>query len=217
MVIVAIPGLRINHYQVQIAREHGFLTFPGFLDNHFIEEKGKADLTYLKRMLKRYAVGAIVFAVAPDYDHEEMHKLKAQYPDINWIFPLHSRDEDFSDFEWVGYPHREKLRDYSIGWFMKATEGKKRWYLGFWDESNPYVVKKFDGLDTTLPSYYADRLGKIWYTWRKHESVNKYLERRELFVHNIIIFKLQILRVFDSTLGAQELHDFVEDRGELFG
>lgn len=217
MVIIAIPGLRLKHYQVQIAREHGFLTFPGFLDNHFIQEKGEADIKYLRRMLRRYAIGSVVFAVAPDYQLDEMLKLKEKYPDVNWIFPLHSKDEDFSDFDWIGFPHRDALRDYSIGWFLKATEGKKRWYLGFWNESNPHIAKKFDGLDTTIPSYYATKLGKIWYNWNKFETVNKYVERRELFTHNVIVFKLRILQVLDSNLEVPQLREFIEERGETFG
>lgn len=206
--IVALPGLRLEHYQAKIARESGFLTFPGFLDNHFIEKKGKADIKYLKRMLKRYGLGSIIYAVAPDYQQDEMIKFKKDYPDINWIYPLHSRKEDFSEFEWIGYPHRKKLRDYSLDYFLKATKDKKRWYLGFWDENNPGIIKNFDGIDTTIPSYYATRIGKMWLGWNNAINVNKYLERRELFVFNVINFKYNILKIVDDTT-MQSLTNYV--------
>lgn len=214
MVVVALPGLRLNHYQTAIAQDHGFLTFPSFMDNHFIEKKGSADLKWLDRMLRRFSLGAIRFCIAPDYNYEEMHRLKKLHPDINWIFPLHSRRENFSEFEWIAYPHRKQLRDYDLGWFLKNTEDKKRWYLGFWNESNPHIIKKFDGLDTTIPSYYATRLGLIWYGWGNSEPANQYLERRELFIHNVLRLKMELLKILESSLQQPLVTQFVTDKGE---
>ena len=121
--LVALPHPLGVKELIERTKEHGFITFPVFLDNNFVV-KGKADVRYLRRWLSKYGMGEVRFAVAPDYMYEDMLKLKKEYPDVNWIFPLHDRNEDFSEFEWVAYPHDEPRRNYDLNTFFRCSLNK---------------------------------------------------------------------------------------------
>ena len=128
---IALPCIHFSVRERSIINRHGFMTMPQFLDNHYVKDR-KSSVKWLEKHLKEYGNGLIQFAIAPDYQYEEAEKLRKKW-DVNWVFPLHSRDEDFSNFEWVGFPHRPEFRDYELDTFMKITEGKKTmvsWILG---------------------------------------------------------------------------------------
>lgn len=197
MMICALPCIRFTVEEREIAQKSGFLTFPQFLDNHYIKE-GKAQVKWLERNLRRFGMGQVVFAIAPDFQYEEMKRLKKEYPHINWVFPFHDRSEDFSDFEWVGFPYKDERRNYGLDYFLKVTEDHKRWLLGFWDQSNPSVLRFFDGFDTTIPEYYSGKTGRIWLDWGKTEPVSHLnLSTIEIFQFNVISFKIALLKLFE--------------------
>jgi len=187
---------------------HGFMTFPHFLDNNFIE-KGKPDLKFLDKWLRRYGCGLIRFAVAPDKMLKEAVELKRKWSDIHWIWPLHSRHEDISEFEWVGYPHDPPRRDYDLKTFFDLTEGKKRWYLGFHEGQDPSMLLYFDGFDTTIPSFYAMK-HKMWHSWNKSENVGDLLfNYHEIIEYNVMSIKRELKKVFLNNNDAK-LTDFLQ-------
>jgi hypothetical protein len=209
MIRVALPCLRFPQEERRIINEHGFITFPQFLDNHYIS-LGKPQIKWLQKQLQRYGCGFVEFAVAPDYEYEQMRKLKNQYPHINWIFPLHSVKEDFNDFEWVGMPYDKPRRDYDLQTFLKITEGKKRWFLGVWESIDPHVLLLFDGFDTTIPETYSGKYGKIWLDWGKRCDVSDLgLPTIEIFEFNVISFKIFLLKLFREKSSFANLQSFM--------
>jgi len=156
----------------KIARKHGFLSYPEFLDNFFIAEEGKSNVPkFLKYLCKHRNL--VIFAVYPDnrLDLEGFHK---NYDFCEWIYPLHRKSEiDYIlkfDFEWVGMPHDPPRRDYGEKWFIDTCDnhGLKKWYLGFWAEDYPEILHHFDGLDSTMPEIYSGKYGKLWFSWRNN-------------------------------------------------
>jgi hypothetical protein len=215
--IVALPAMETLREIRKIVNRHGFLTYPQFLDNKFIEKKGNPDIKWLERELRRYGCGLIHFAVAPDLCYAEMRKFKNQYPDINWIFPLHSVKEDFSDFEWVGMPYEKTRRDYDLQTFLKLTEGKKRWFLGVREGISPRVLYYFNGFDTTIPFLTLNH-GEIWQDWNKHQTIsNLYpgLSTFEILELNIINFKLFLSKLFAEKPSFINLQSFMVKEIEL--
>jgi len=190
-----------------IIERHGFMTYPQFLDNGFVAEKGP-NIKWLEMNLKRYGNGLIRFAVAPDNMPGTAEKLRREY-DVEWIYPLHSRDEDFSNFDWVGMPHREDWRDYDLKTFLKLTEGKKRWYLGFWDETNPEYVLLFDGFDTRIPDAYASKYGKMWLGWGKARPVDPMIPLEEVQEYNLLSFKIALRELIARQAKIQPLTFFL--------
>jgi len=176
-----------------IIERHGFMTYPQFIDNGFVAGKGP-NIEWLESNLKRYGNGLIRFAVAPDNMPGTAEKLRREW-DVEWIYPLHSRDEDFSNFDWVGMPHRKEWRDYDLKTFLKLTEDKKRWYLGFWDEKHPEYLLLFDGFDTRLPDAYASKYGELWFGWGNSRKANPLLPLDEIVEFNMISFKIAILEL----------------------
>ena len=174
-----------------IIQRHGFMTYPQFLDNHFVAGDG-ADIKWLEKNLKRFGNGLITYAVLPDYMVKESIELQEAWPGIHWIYPLHKQDEDISDFEWIGMPHREEWRNYDLNTFLKLTENKKRWYLGFWEEKHPQIIYQFDGMDTRLPDAYASKYNKKWLGWNNAEQVSTLIPFMELMEFNIISFKIAL-------------------------
>lgn len=199
------PSIEIR----RIAERHGFMTFPHFLDNGYIFE-GKPNLKWLKQNLRRYGYGLIQYAVAPDAMIEEAQKLKNQWPDINWIYPLHSRDEDITPFDWVGFPHAEERRDYDLKTFLSLTKNKKKWYLGFWDEAKPENVLVFDGFDTMIPYFHATKLGSAWHGWKKNREVGFLkMTNNELFELNLLNFKLAMKELVFNKAQTSTLSQFL--------
>jgi hypothetical protein len=209
MIRVALPCIQISVKEREMVNEHGFMSFPQFLDNHFISS-GKPQIKWLEKQLKKYGCGLVQFAIAPDFQYEEMRRLKKEYPHINWIFPLHSVKEDFSDFEWVGMPYDKPRRDYDLQTFLKITEGKKRWFLGVWENIDPHVLFLFDGFDTTIPETYSGKYGKIWLDWGKNRDVSDLgLPTIEIFEFNVISFKIFLLKLFSEKPSASNLQSFI--------
>jgi len=80
--IVALPCIHFTVKEREIIRKYGFMTFPEFVDNHYVKSR-HAQVSYLVRCIKKYDV---VFAIAPDYQYRNALLLRRLYPDIEWIF-----------------------------------------------------------------------------------------------------------------------------------
>lgn len=182
--LAALPCVRSGGREIEVIRRYGFLTFPEFLDNFYVRHK-RAVFDRFWRLLAECG-DEVRFAVFPDYRYD-LAWLTEKFPGINWIFPVHSRREfDFARrFEWVGFPYREGFRDYRLGEFLRAFADKRRWFLGFWDESRPEILLRFDGFDTTLPEYYAGKCGKIWVSWGKSEKPKREMKTIEILEVNV--------------------------------
>ena len=191
-----------------IIERHGFITYPGFLDNGFVAGKG-ANIKWLEKNLKKYGYGLVRFAVAPDNMPTEAEELRQKY-DVDWIYPLHSRDEDFSQFEWVGMPQRDQWRDYDLNTFLKITEGKKRWYLGYWDSLDPMSLLLFDGFDTRIPFTMATKYCATWDGWGKSTPAPQ-VPFEELMEYNLLGFKMAIYKLLEDTGKQLKLTQFDTD------
>lgn len=162
----------------EIFNRHGFLTYPGFVDNNYIL-RGEADVKYLRDHAELWGDGLIRFAILPDNMPEEAHELIKDYPDIDWIWPLHDINDSLDNYLWIGFPHIAERRNYTMGQFLEATEGKKKWYLGYWESRNPMDLLYFDGMDTTIPTARAGVYGEIFLdfnTRKSHAHLNLYTE-----------------------------------------
>ena len=195
----------------ETVNRHGFITFPQFIDNNWVAKK-KADVPFLEKWLSRYAYGFTQFAVAPDDMPVEAERLRTKY-DVNWIYPLHSRDEDISKFEWIGFPHMEERRDYDLKTFIQMTEGKKRWYLGWWDTIPFNQLFLFDGMDTTMFNYIGGKVGNIWFDGK--QIVGGSMPIIEKIEFNILSFKYYLLKYMDSNLKMKALTEFTVDETKL--
>jgi len=184
--IVALPCISFSVKEREIINRYGFMSFPQFIDNHYVKE-GKSKLSFIVKNIKKYDVK---FAIAPDYQHSNALLLKKTYPHVEWIFPLHRKEETevAEKFEWVGFPHRKQFRNYGLEWFLECFEHKKRWYLGFWNEKKPEVLHNFHGFDTTLPETYSGKYGKIWISWGKNVKPNG-MKTIEIFERNVKNFR----------------------------
>jgi len=193
--IVALPCPHFDTSERRIVNEHGFMSFPQFIDNKFTYKarNGQADVKWLEKQLARYGCGLVHFAVSPDLQYGEATRLREKYPDVSWIFPLHDLNEPFSDWEWIGYPHMPSRRNYALQSFLDATKGKRRWYLGFWDEAHPEFLREFDGFDTTLPETYSGKYGKLWLDWGRVEKSS--LVTIETFEFNVLSLKHALMQM----------------------
>jgi len=191
----------------EIINRHGFITFPQFIDNNWVAKK-KADVPFLEKHLSRYGYGYTQFAVSPDDMPEESERLRTEY-DVNWIYPLHRRDEDISKFDWIGYPFVEERRDYDLKTFLKLTEGKKRWYLGYWDSVPFRELFLFDGMDTTMLNYLGGKKGVLWLDGKRVPSG---LPAYETYEFNIISFKHSLVNYMESSLKMKALTEFTIDK-----
>jgi len=189
--IVALPCIAFSVKEREIIRKYGFMTYPEFLDNFYVRHKTRGFKLFIK-LLKQYN-GSVKFAVAPDYNYDLMKTLKKAYPDVNWIFPLHRVKEleiaHELEFDWIGMPHRWNWRDYTIQWLVENAKDFNLWYLGFWNESKPWVLQWFDGFDTTIPETYSGKYGKIWITWGKAVKPSKPMKTIEIFEINVANLK----------------------------
>lgn len=202
--IIALPCIHFSVREREIIRRYGFLTYPQFLDNHYVKEL-RARPRWLIRHIEKYDVE---FAIAPDYLYQIAIALKNKYPHINWIFPLHRRSElkYAMKFDWIGFPHRQSFRDYSLKWFLKTFRCKKLWYLGFWLEKRPEILLQFDGFDTTLPETYSGKYGKIWLTWNKAIKPSKQMKTIEIFETNVRNFRKEIEKI----LSQKQIKEYID-------
>lgn len=203
--IEALPCISFTVKERKIARKHGFLSYPEFLDNFYISEENRSNIPkFLKHLCRNKNL--VIFAVYPDnrHDLEDFHR---NYDFCEWIYPLHKKSEiDFvrrNDFEWVALPHDTERRDYIESWFIDTCDiyGFKKWYLGFWAEDYPEILHHFDGLDSTLPETYSGKYGKLWFTWRKYSKRHN-LSTLQLLNHNVQAFRtaLDVLSMKTQTL-----------------
>jgi hypothetical protein len=173
----------------------GFLTYPLFLDNYYIQEAEAANVEAMRRHLRAFGkFGLIQFGVLPDNDVEESRKLLEEYPQINWIWVLHDRVDDLTPYRWIGYPHKKERRNYSATEFLRITRGKKRWYLGLWDSINPHLLTNFDGFDTLIPMRVATFYHSKWTGWKQREKAHSDFGLVELLQYNVTSFKDYILK-----------------------
>lgn len=191
--IEALPCISFTVAERKIARKHGFLSYPEFLDNFYISEENRANFPKFHKHLCRNK-NLVIFAVYPD-NRKDLTFYPKNYGFAEWIYPLHTKEQlDFvlkHDFEWVGFPHDQTRRAYSLSWYLNRCDeqGLKKWYLGFWLESNPYVLHDFDALDSTLPETYSGKYGKLWYSWMQHEQPRTLMPTKELLEHNVRAFR----------------------------
>lgn len=189
--IIALPCIAFSVKEREIIKKYGFLTYPEFIDNFYVRHKTRGFKLFLK-LLKQY-YEQVEFAVLPDYQYDRMKVLRKAYQDINWIFPLHKKSEleiaHKLGVEWIGMPHRSKWRNYSIQWLKENCENFKLWYLGFWNEKRPWILRWFDGFDTTIPETYSGKFGKIWLNWGKAVKPEEPMKTIEIFEINVMNFK----------------------------
>jgi len=195
----ALPCPNFTNEERDVAMRHGFITFPQFLDNGYTYKHREQGFKRFQKALKRYGIGYTEFAVLPDDKPDEAEKCLAQWPDIGWIYPLHDLSNDFGQYDWIGFPHRDEWRNYSLSQFLELTWRKKRWYLGFWEEKHPEVLLQFHGFDTTLPETYSGVFGQLWKDWGLAEDAPPFFPTIEIFTHNVLRFKIALLRLFQST------------------
>jgi hypothetical protein len=184
----------------ELIEQHGFITYPTFIDNHYVQS-GRSKVTWIIEHIRRYPVE---YAIAPDYQYQNALMLKRKYPNIKWIFPLH-RKEEYKyaiQFDYIGFPHRENFRNYSLEWFTSTFRNHKKWYLGFWNESNPEVLLNFDGMDTTIPETYSGKYGKIWLTWNKSYKPNN-MKTIDIFKTNLENFRRAVMQLQKQQIFAQ--------------
>jgi len=192
--ISALPCIAFSVKERDIIKKYGFITYPEFLDNFYVRHRTRGFKFFLK-LLKQYEEH-VEFAVLPDLQYDRMKTLRRVYPDINWIFPLHKKSEleiaQDLDVEWIGMPHRKQWRNYTIQWLVENAKEFKLWYLGFWNERRPWILKWFDGFDTTIPETYSGKFGKIWIIWGKTIKPSKPMRTIEIFEINVRNFRKAI-------------------------
>lgn len=205
--IVVIPSSQgMSPDELYLKSAWGFITQPTFLDNGFVASQGE------KALLKRFYTQLdkfnheVMFAVVPDNMMKVGKELAQKYPHINWIYPLHrfaEVQEAVECFSFLGFPHRKKWRDYSLKQFLQVVPYEQRWYLGFFNEKRPYILLEFRGFDSTLPTFYSGRLGKLWKNWNEAVSVPKPEEPRVALEHaNLFNFSRALAKLFNQqTLG----------------
>jgi len=161
------------------------LVYPEFFDDKglLIARKWNA---YVRR-LRRYA-DVVKVAVWPDYCYDV--RLRDRFG-VEWVFPLHRRSElDFAlkVADYIGFPNRDDLRDYSLGWFVeqKRVYGFKAWLLGVKPRHvETGVLWRFEACDITG----ASLKGFLSSGWRDMSSV----EAWENFVRQIKAAKASVL------------------------
>jgi hypothetical protein len=199
--IKAMPCICFSVAERQIINNHGFISYPEFLDNFWVKCKGRKFNQFQKALEKHK--DNIRIGVLPDGDYPLMSRVMEKYQNIDWLFPLHRKEEIKVVRElkpkWVGFPHREQFRDYNLIWFLENVVGFQRWYLGFWAEDNPYVLGCFDGFDTTLPETYSGKYGKVWTNWGVSNKPKKKAKTIDMFETNIVNFKRRIQEIKNIT------------------
>jgi len=190
--VYALPCLRFSSRERALIKkltDGKALTFPEFLDNFYVRYKHAKFKQFYNYLVKHRE--QVKFAVYPDFRYDLHYLLKA-FSHINWLFPLHQRKElDFAlkhDFEWIAMPYRDAWRDYSFWEFLDFAKqhGLKTWILGWWWEDFPRSLAMVDGVDTTMPEYYAYKCSKIWLSFNKAvESLDPPITK---FARNVVNF-----------------------------
>jgi len=91
-------------------------------------------------------------------------------------------------------PYRDQWRNYSFEWFLQVAKqyGFKTWILGWWWENYPESLRLVNGIDTTIPEYYAYKCAKLWLDFGKTvESLDPPFTK---FVRNVVNFHRAIMR-----------------------
>jgi hypothetical protein len=123
------------------------LVYPEFFDSLplLVRRRWRAYLRKLRKVEDRVKV-----ALWPDYCYDE--RIRGSFS-VQWVFPLHHREElDFAlkVADYVGFPNRDSLRNYSLEWFLeqKQSYGFRAWLLGL-KPRYLGVVRSFDACDIT--------------------------------------------------------------------
>ena len=193
-----------------IISKYGFITFPSFIDNGFKTEGGIQWDKALKN-LKQFRP---LFFIANDDEPLKDLEILRKYA-RNIIFPLHKKkdlEKYGGEFEWIGFPNLEKIRDYDIDWFLKTLSSpryydKKLHWLGVHDYplNRPELILKFHSFDSTLPELYAGKYGKIWRGWRDYYKPSNYLHWRPIFETNVQNFRMFL----DTLKDGKKLDEFL--------
>jgi hypothetical protein len=146
----------------RLLRQRGLvdLVYPEFFDDKD-SLIGRRWNTYLRKL--RRCADAVKVAVWPDYCYDP--RLRDRF-NVEWVFPLHRRSElDFAlkVADYIGFPNRDDLRGYSLGWFteQKRAHGFKVWLLGL-KPRFLHALHAFDACDITTMSVPSYRYSK-WY------------------------------------------------------
>jgi hypothetical protein len=136
---------------MHLLREKGLvdLVYPEFFDDKdlLVARRWGAYLRKLRRVENEVKV-----AVWPDYCYDG--RLRTRFG-VEWVFPLHSKKElgfALKVADYVAFPNRDDLRDYSLGWFVeqKRAYGFRAWLLGVKPRHiESGVLIRFDACDVT--------------------------------------------------------------------
>jgi len=185
MVEVNVIPCRFTAKQVAECSELGFLTWPQFVDNLYTKEN-RCELSRFFRDLERFG-NQVKYAVCPDAKPLLSLALRGEWDEIQWIYPLHQFSELTTalGFRFVGFPHREHFRNYTLEAYLGAVPYEKRWYLGFWNEKHPEILLNFYGMDTTIPETYSGKFGCIWHSWRQFEKPKAQMKNNDILKINL--------------------------------
>lgn len=186
--------------QARIANRAGFHTgglprstfSPHFLDNGFVQEGVEVEDWIAKAREDRDHIEVVVI---PD-GHLGLD-LPPFLEAVKRVYPVHELDEireiPDDDRAWAGMPRRRRWRGYTVGEFLELTRerGLKRWLLGLTDGFGE-LLTQFEGFDTSIPSFYADK-GKVWEGWSRGR-VERDLEYNEKFERSVDNLKTALVR-----------------------
>lgn len=154
-----------------------------FLDNGFVQ--CKMDIDKFKEKIKEKKPN---YAILPDNNEFEAMMMYNDFPDIQWIYPLHDIGRlpvvlGFSDF--VGFPHRKEWRNYTLTTILEEAKNQPLWYLGYWDSVKVEMLKYFRGMDTTMSIKLAVKNHKYWKRPGQHSKAPPGKDRHELVLENM--------------------------------
>jgi len=154
----------------KIIKEYGFYTI---VDNGFLRRK-KPDKNMLVRNILKIRPD---YAIALDYNPHESMKIRRQFG-VEMVYPLHSCKEleEALGFDYVGYPTINKLRDYSLEWYLTNIPYDKRWILGFGSKDMP-ILRHFPAGDNAIAVMNA-HYGRVPPKW--HQEKIGYIEALRL-------------------------------------
>ena len=187
MLVAAGDGFSRWLKVMRLLREKGLvdLVYPEFFDdkNLLVSRRWTAYLRRLRRKEDEVKV-----AVWPDYCYDA--RIGGRFS-VEWVFPLHSKRElDFAlrVADYIAFPNRDDLRDYSLGWFVeqKRRYGFRAWLLGVKPRHvDTGVLWRFEACDVTG----ASLKGFLSSGWRDMSSVEVW----ENFVRQIKAAKASVL------------------------
>ena len=158
-VIKVIPQ-ESNSRRIPLLKSINWLYDQHIQDNGFCQEPlGEiTEENWQKSIEKAKQKKAWIF-FAHDFEPLKSYEIIKDFEIL--ICPVHSIEtirKYYEYFDWFGFDPRQE-RSYTINDFMKITEQKKRWSMG-WRNVNDHSIVCFDGFDTTIPTTLS-RFGKV--------------------------------------------------------